>query len=152
MTWTEERGGGVFIMSSLSIDKLNPLWTKITFWFWLIVRCSIINCFLSQIICLKCLDVTLVFKNSGGNKKNENLFVSWVASKMCLYSKCFHTFFALTPSSKVWRACNLTWFSPCLTGPVDYLFASRHKGLRFKSPGGVLMWNRDSPVSVVSLH
>jgi hypothetical protein len=35
----------------------------------------------------------------------------------------------------VWRACNLTWFLPCLTGPVDYLFASCHKGLRFKSPG-----------------
>ncbi len=31
-------------------------------------------------------------------------------------------------------------------------FASRHKGHRFKSPGGVLMWNRDSPVSVVSRH
>jgi hypothetical protein len=28
--------------------------------------------------------------------------------------------------------------SPCLTGPVDYLFASRHKGPRFKSPGGYL--------------
>jgi hypothetical protein len=38
----------------------------------------------------------------------------------------------------LWRACNLTWFSPCLTGPVDYLFASRHKGPRFKSPGGYL--------------
>jgi hypothetical protein len=50
------------------------------------------------------------------------------------------------------RACNLTSFSPCLTGPVDYLFASRHKGPRFKSPAGVLMWNRDSPVSDVSLH
>jgi hypothetical protein len=35
-------------------------------------------------------------------------------------------------------ACNLTSFSPCLTGPVDYLFASRHKGPRFKSPGGYL--------------
>ncbi len=52
----------------------------------------------------------------------------------------------------LWRACNLTWFSPCLTGLVDYLFASRHKGHRFKSPGGYLVWNRDSPVSVVSLH
>ncbi len=31
----------------------------------------------------------------------------------------------------LWRACNLTSFSPCLTGPVDYLFASRHKGPRF---------------------
>ncbi len=38
----------------------------------------------------------------------------------------------------LWRACNLTWFSPCLTGPVDYLFASRHKGPRLKSPGGYL--------------
>jgi hypothetical protein len=43
------------------------------------------------------------------------------------------------------RACNLTSFSPCLTsfspcltGLVDYLFASRHKGPRFKSPGGYL--------------
>jgi hypothetical protein len=38
----------------------------------------------------------------------------------------------------LWRACNLTSFSPCLTGPVDYLFASCHKGPRFKSPGGYL--------------
>ncbi len=38
----------------------------------------------------------------------------------------------------LWRACNLTSFSPCLTGPVDYLFASRHKEPRFKSPGGYL--------------
>jgi hypothetical protein len=36
----------------------------------------------------------------------------------------------------LWRACNLTSFSPCLTGPVDYPFASRHKGPGFKSPGG----------------
>jgi hypothetical protein len=35
----------------------------------------------------------------------------------------------------LWRACNLTSFSPC---PVVYLFASRHKGPRFKSPGGYL--------------
>ncbi len=38
----------------------------------------------------------------------------------------------------LWRACNLTSFSPCLTGPVDYLFASCHKGPRFKSPVGYL--------------
>ncbi len=38
----------------------------------------------------------------------------------------------------LWRACNLTSFSPCLTGPVDYLFSSCHKGLRFKSPQGYL--------------
>jgi hypothetical protein len=36
----------------------------------------------------------------------------------------------------LWRACNVTSFSPCLTGPVDYPFASRHKGPRFKYPGG----------------
>ncbi len=40
----------------------------------------------------------------------------------------------------LWRACNLTAFTPCLTGPVDYLFASRHEGPRFKSLGWVLMW------------
>jgi hypothetical protein len=39
---------------------------------------------------------------------------------------------------KLWRACNITSFSPCLTGPMDYLFASCHKGPRFKSPGGYL--------------
>jgi hypothetical protein len=38
----------------------------------------------------------------------------------------------------LWRSCNLTSFSPCLTGPVDYLLASRDKGLRFKSTGGYL--------------
>ncbi len=36
------------------------------------------------------------------------------------------------------RACNLSPFSPCLTGTVDYPFASRHKGPGFKSPGGYL--------------
>jgi hypothetical protein len=36
------------------------------------------------------------------------------------------------------RACNLTSFSPCLTGPVDYPFASCHEGPGFKSPGGYL--------------
>jgi hypothetical protein len=34
----------------------------------------------------------------------------------------------------MWRACNLTSFSPCLTGPVDYPFAFRHKRPGFKSP------------------
>ncbi len=40
--------------------------------------------------------------------------------------------------SILWRACNLTSFSPCLTGPVDYPFASHHKGPGFISPGGYL--------------
>ncbi len=42
----------------------------------------------------------------------------------------------------LWRACNLTSFSPCLTGPVDYLVASRHKGPGFKSPGRYLCETR----------
>jgi hypothetical protein len=36
------------------------------------------------------------------------------------------------------RACNLTTLSPCLTGPVNYLFVSCHEGPGFKSPGGYL--------------
>ncbi len=36
------------------------------------------------------------------------------------------------------RNCNLTSFSPCLTGPVDYSFASHHKGPGFKTPEGGL--------------
>jgi hypothetical protein len=43
-----------------------------------------------------------------------------------------------TSTVRLWRACNLTSFSQCLTGPVDYLFASHHKGPGFKSPGGFL--------------
>ncbi len=42
----------------------------------------------------------------------------------------------------LWRACNLTSFSPCLTGPVNHLFATRHKGPRFKSPRGYLCETR----------
>ncbi len=52
----------------------------------------------------------------------------------------------------LWRACNLTSLSPCLTGPVDYPFASRHEGPVFKSPGGYLCETGISPVSIVSLH
>jgi hypothetical protein len=41
-------------------------------------------------------------------------------------------------TNKLLRACNLTSFSPYLTGPLDYPFASCHKGPGFKSPGGYL--------------
>jgi hypothetical protein len=34
----------------------------------------------------------------------------------------------------LWRACNLTSFSPCLTGPMDYLFA----GTQYQIPWGYL--------------
>jgi hypothetical protein len=33
----------------------------------------------------------------------------------------------------LFRACNLTAFTPCLIGSVDYQFASHHEGPRFKS-------------------
>jgi hypothetical protein len=39
----------------------------------------------------------------------------------------------------MWRACNLTAFTPCLTSPVDYPFASRHEGPRFNPRGGTYM-------------
>ncbi len=51
----------------------------------------------------------------------------------------------------LWRACDLTAFIHSSTGPVVHPFAFRHEGPGF-NPQGVLMWNRDSPVTVVSLH
>jgi hypothetical protein len=45
----------------------------------------------------------------------------------------------------LWRACNLTAFTQCLTGPVAYPFASRHEGPGFNPQGGTC-------VSCVSLH
>jgi hypothetical protein len=48
----------------------------------------------------------------------------------------FTTMSRLLGGGALWKACNLTTLSPCLTGPVDYLFPSRHKGPRFQSPGG----------------
>ncbi len=50
----------------------------------------------------------------------------------------------------LWKACNLTAFIDSLTGPVGQPFASCNDGPGF-NPQGVLMWNGDSPVSVVSL-
>ncbi len=38
----------------------------------------------------------------------------------------------------LWRACNLTPFSPCLTGPVDYPFL-RYEGPGFKSPVPIVL-------------
>ncbi len=64
-------------------------------------------------------------------KKNSSAL--WDTTKKKIF-----TFLNLNNSLKiVCRACNLTSFSPCLTGPVDYLFASCHKGPRFKSPRGL---------------
>jgi hypothetical protein len=53
--------------------------------------------------------------------------------------------------TRMWRACNLTSFLPCYTSPVDYPFASPHKGPGFNLLA-VLMWNQNSLVSVVSIH
>ncbi len=35
----------------------------------------------------------------------------------------------------MWKACNLTAFIPCLTGPVDHPFASRHERPGFNTRG-----------------
>ncbi len=51
----------------------------------------------------------------------------------------------------LWRACNLPAFIHSLPGPVGQPFASCHEGPRC-NPQGVLIWNWDSPVSVVSLQ
>ncbi len=51
----------------------------------------------------------------------------------------------------LWRACNLTAFINSLTRPVGQPFASCHEGPG-SIPRGILKWNQDSPVSVVSLH
>jgi hypothetical protein len=42
----------------------------------------------------------------------------------------------VTLMAMVWRACNLTAFTPCLTGPMDCPFASNHEGPRFNPQGG----------------
>ncbi len=49
------------------------------------------------------------------------------------------------------RVCNLTAFTHSSIGPVVHPFASCHEGPRFNSQG-ILLWNGDFPVSVVSLH
>jgi hypothetical protein len=51
----------------------------------------------------------------------------------------------------MWRACNLTAFIHSSTGPVVQPFASCHEGPGF-NPQEVLMWNCNSPVSIVLLH
>ncbi len=52
---------------------------------------------------------------------------------------------------KLWRACNLTAFIHSSTGQgfTCLLPIMMDRG---STPRGVLMWNRDSPVSVVLLH
>ncbi len=39
----------------------------------------------------------------------------------------------------LWRACNLTAFTPCLTGPVNYPFVSHHEGPWFNPQGGTYL-------------
>jgi hypothetical protein len=87
------------------------------------------------------------------NPKVTLAILLWIHRKFgfnCLLTTCCSGFFDshlstsrrqhaqnMTTTYKIlWRACNLTSFSPCLTGPVDYPFASRHREPRIKSPGG----------------
>ncbi len=74
-------------------------------------------------------------------------------NKLTVDSTTFTTWHRkIMTSATLWRACNLTAFVHSSTGPVVHPFASRHEGPVFQSIGGVLMWHRDSPFSVVSLH
>ncbi len=47
------------------------------------------------------------------------------------------------------KACNLTSCSPCLTGLVDYLFASRQE-TRVQTPGGYLLYRRELNLAISS--
>ncbi len=51
-------------------------------------------------------------------------------------------FLDMTRTQTLCRGSNLSAFSPCLIGSVDYPFASRHKGPGFKTPGGYLCETR----------
>ncbi len=74
---------------------------------------------------------------------SHTAFLSWFHTR-CRFPFRLHNRRSrlLGGGGALWRACNLTFFSPCLTGPVDYLFASRHKRPRFKSQGGYLCETR----------
>ncbi len=62
-----------------------------------------------------------------------------VNKRLCYIMSIYRTAkYKTAKNIMVCRACNLISFSPCLTGPVDFLFAYHHKGPRFKSPGGYL--------------
>ncbi len=54
----------------------------------------------------------------------------------CRFSFRLHNQHSWLLWGALWRACNLTAFTPCLTGPVNYPFASRHKGPWFNPLGG----------------
>jgi hypothetical protein len=75
----------------------------------------------------------------------RNIFLRGFANHITVTSRCERFV------NDLWRACNLTWFSPSLTGPwtTCLLPATRDSG---SNPLGGLMWNRDSPVSDVLLQ
>ncbi len=66
---------------------------------------------------------------------SHTAFLSWFHAR-CRSSFWLHNWLSRLLGGALWRACNPTSFSPYLTGPVDYPFASRHKRIGFKSPGG----------------
>jgi hypothetical protein len=59
---------------------------------------------------------------------------------LCWFHTCCRSSFrlhnwhcGLLGGGALWRACSLTAIIPCLTGPVDYPFASCHEGPRFNT-------------------
>ncbi len=69
------------------------------------------------------IEISVNASSKNGNPVYRNNVLSWV-------------------NIILWRACNLTSFSPCLTGPVDYRLASCHEGPGFKTRGGYLCETR----------
>jgi hypothetical protein len=87
------------------------------------------------------LEHAMTFRGTIIPNKLHTPLISWEYVKikngaynyfLCLF---WTTVFIHSRMTSVCRACNLTSFSPCLTGPVDYPFASRHKGPGFKPQG-----------------
>jgi hypothetical protein len=90
------------------------------------------------------------------SRKSDNPTWSLIAHLSRFHARCRSSFRLHSRHSRLlggalWRACNLTTFTVNLTGPVGQPFASRHEGPGF-NPQGILMRNRDSPVSDVLLQ
>ncbi len=70
----------------------------------------------------------------------------------CRSSFQLHNRYSQLLGGALWRACNLTAFTPCLTGPVDYPFAPRHEGPGFNPQGNIYVKPGFSCCSVVLLQ
>jgi hypothetical protein len=68
----------------------------------------------------------------------DNPTWSHTAFQSLFHGRCRSPFLPHNWRNRLLGGSPVESLQPCLTGPVDYLFASPHKGPRFKSPGGYL--------------